>query len=169
MKRSWIKRGTKGFNAPQKPLKRAKLRLQGVSDTAVLKREIQNLVREIVIKRDGGCVLRNTYGVPGCNGYATDGHLVLQADHLISRGNSATYGDTRLIVCVCKGHHGWKSVGSNLRKAEYDAVIRKILSLERVALWDMAEADRFRAHKMDWQLVKLSLEKELNKYEQLKA
>jgi hypothetical protein len=31
-----------------------------------------------------------------------------QADHLTTRANSATYADTRLIVCACKGAHGWK-------------------------------------------------------------
>ena len=65
-------------------------------------------MREIVIKRDGGCILRDIQGVSQCNGYRKDGKLILQADHLITRANSATYADTRLIVCVCKGHHGWK-------------------------------------------------------------
>lgn len=145
-----------------KPLKRSKLRLTGVSDTSKIKDEIQGLVRAIVILRDGGCVLREVTGIPKCNGYAKDGHLILQADHLLSRSNSATYGDTRLIVCVCKGHHGWKSVGSNLRKTDYDMIIRElILTPEKVVLWDLMEATKHKAVKMDWKLVKLSLEKEL--------
>lgn len=41
-----------------KPLKRSKLRLEGVSDTAQTKKRIQALVREIVILRDKGCILR---------------------------------------------------------------------------------------------------------------
>lgn len=143
-------------------MKKTPLRKQGISESAKLKRDIQALVRAIVIKRDGGCVLRAVYGVPRCNGYRNDGQMILQADHLISRGNSATYGDTRLIVCLCQGHHGWKSVGSNLRKAEYDAVIRaKVLSPERVALWDLAEHDRFKAQPQDWKLVKIALTQEL--------
>lgn len=167
-----LKRSQKGF-APR----RSKLRLQGVSTASQLKRDIQALVRAIVILRDGRCILRevNNYdfleggkigiarkiaGVPRCNGFAKDGHLILQADHLISRSNSATYGDTRLIVCLCKAHHGWKSVGNNLRKAEYDKIVRQIISPERVALWDMAEADKYRPHKMDWALVKVGLEQE---------
>lgn len=145
-------------------MKRTKLRLVGQTDTAKLKRDIQALVRAIVIKRDGGCVLRKVYGVPRCNGYRNDGQMILQADHLISRGNSATFGDTRLIVCLCQGHHGWKSVGSNLRKAEYDAVIRaKVLSPDRVALWDLAEFDRFKPQPQDWKLVKLALTQELER------
>jgi hypothetical protein len=35
------------------------LRAQGISDTATIKREIQYVAREIVIARDGGCVLRD--------------------------------------------------------------------------------------------------------------
>lgn len=149
---------------PTKPLKHSKLRLAGVSDTSVIKRDIQDLVRAIVIIRDGGCLLYNLqgHGIPMCNGYAKDGHLILQADHLLSRSNSATYGDTRLIVCVCKGHHGWKSVGNNLRKAEYDQIVRTILPPERVALWDMAEATKHRPVKMDWKLVLLALKAELD-------
>ena len=39
-------------------------------------------------------------------GFRNDGQLILQADHVITRANSATYAETHLIVCVCKGHHG---------------------------------------------------------------
>ena len=98
-----------GFKKKQtKPMKRGKLRVVGHSTTAEQKQEIQYLVREIVMKRDGGCILRN---LPShrCSGFSKkDGHLILQADHLISRANSATYADTRLIVCICNGLHGWK-------------------------------------------------------------
>jgi hypothetical protein len=130
-------------------------------------------VRAIVIARDGGCILDpmratslyfksarslglNPLGVPPCNGYAKDGHLILQADHLLSRGNSAAYADTRLIVCLCKGHHGWKSVGSNLRKKEYDAIVRQLLSPDRVTLWDRCEQDSWRPKRTgayDWGLL----------------
>src|SRR5436309_1064851 len=118
MKRTALKRKT--------PLK-----VYGDNDTATLKKEIQRLVRDIVILRDGGCVLRF---VRHCGG--EPGRAVLQADHLITRANSATYADTRLIVCVCRGCHYWKSVGSNRRKGEYDALVKTILSKERVELWD---------------------------------
>jgi hypothetical protein len=98
------------------PLKRitplrshTRLRVAGKSDIAEVKRDIQDLARNIVIARDGGCILRGVFGIPVCSGYAKDGHLILLADHLITRGNAATYADTRLIVCLCKGHHGgWK-------------------------------------------------------------
>ena len=42
-----------------KPMKRKKIRVAGKSTTAQRKKEIQRLVREIVIKRDGGCILRD--------------------------------------------------------------------------------------------------------------
>jgi hypothetical protein len=69
-------------------MKRTPILAQGRSETSVIKREIQDAVREIVIKRDGGCILAHT---GNCNGYAKDGHLILQADHLITRANAATY------------------------------------------------------------------------------
>lgn len=153
------------------PLRRnTKLRLVGVSDTAQIKQEIQDTLRAIVIARDGGCVLRYPnlapFSYPYCGGYANDGHLVLQADHLITRGNSGTYADSRLVVCVCKSHHGWKSVGSNLRKKQYDAIMRHILPPERVALWAKMEAEQHQGfrpgqQKVNWVLELAALKQEL--------
>lgn len=161
MKRSgWIKRNT--------PLNsRSKLRLKGSSDVSVLKDEIQDLVREIVIRRDGGCILRDYTGVPPCGGYRNDGELVLQADHLITRANSATYDDTRLIVCVCKGHHGWKKYNEKL----YNAAVRELLSPARVTLWDRAEEERHRpTHRIssDWRVSVAALKQELASYESVR-
>lgn len=165
--------------------RRVTLRKESESDTATIKKEIQRVVREIVIARDGGCIFggggqfapyrsESLYSItpttdhkaPPCNGYAKDGHLILQADHLISRGNSATYADTRLIVCVCKGHHGWKSVGSNLRKQQYDAIVRQLISPERVALWDKMEAAQHQGfrpgqQKINWAVELAVLKQEL--------
>ncbi len=158
----------KGTNATTRRigLRRTKgLRMRGVSETSVLKEMIQNMLRLIVIKRDGGCILRKAKGVPVCNGYRNDGDLILQADHLVDRGNSATYADSRLVVCVCKGHHGWKSVGNNLRKNEYDEVVRKLISPERRILWKKCQ-DARSAHftkKMDWKMELLALETEYKK------
>lgn len=149
---------------PRKPLKRtplkrkSSLRIAGHSTASQQKREIQSLVREIVIARDGGCVFQI---VPShiCSGHANDGHLILQADHLITRANSATYADTRLIVCVCKGAHGWKKY----HEKEYNKLIRTILSPERIELWDKCEADRasHRASPQDWSMHILLLKQEL--------
>jgi hypothetical protein len=88
--------------------------LLGKNETSIVKREIQDVLREIVTKRDGDCIFSNLFfkrdilGAPICGGYAKDGHLILQADHLITRANATTYAEPRLVVCVCKGHHGWK-------------------------------------------------------------
>jgi hypothetical protein len=148
-----------------------KLRIAGKSDVAETKRNIQALLRDIVIKRDGGCVLRSfaieyPYGpLSECNGYAKDGHLILQADHLIRRSNAATYADSRLVVCLCKGHHGCKSLGSNLCKKQYDAIVRQLLSPERVKLWDAYERDSckpVRTGAYDWRLAEAALKAELN-------
>ena len=146
MQRSQLQRHT--------PLKRSKpLAARGKSDTALIKEEIQCELRRIVIARDGGCVLRDAYDVPSCGGYAKDGHIILQADHLITRANSATYADPRLVVTVCKAHHGWKSLGSNRNKAQYDAAVRKVLSEDRLKLWDACERDSWRparVYSSDW-------------------
>lgn len=147
-------------------MRKTRLKVVGDNDTAVLKKEIQYLVREIVILRDKGCIFKQEQGHI-CSGYGSkSGQLVLQADHLLSRANSATFADTRLIVCVCKGIHGWKSVGNNLRKAEYDERIKKLLPKANVILWERCEQD-MRAHKTyksDWRMEILALQKELKKY-----
>ena len=141
------------LSAAKKPMKRSKLRVAGVSDTTKIKQSIQSLVREIVILRDKGCILR--FKRP-CGGEI--GKAVLQADHLVTRANSATYGDTRLIVCLCRPCHGGFK---QWHKPEYDALVRTILPKERVALWDMAQANAHRPQKMDWKLVEIGLQQEL--------
>ena len=114
------------------------------------------------MKRDKGCILAEKR----CGRQKGDPGVVWQADHLITRSNSATYGDFRLVVLVCKNCHGWKSVGNNLRKREYDELVRSVLPPDRVALWDRAEleAGKHKAVKIDWNLVELSLKAELKRY-----
>jgi hypothetical protein len=149
-----LKRG--GFLKRKTPL-----RANGKSDTALTREHIQAELRRIVIERDGGCIFQKplmdgrSLGIPYCGGYAKDGHLILQADHLLTRANSATFADPRLVVAVCKAHHGWKSLGSNRNKAQYDAAVRAILPADRVALWDACEKDSWRPHRTyasDWAL-----------------
>lgn len=141
-------------------MRRSYLKRQGTSDTALIKREIQRVLREIVIARDGGCVLRQ---LRHCGGELNTDGVVIQADHLISRGNSATYADSRLVVCVCKSCHYWKSVAGNLRKSEYDALIKTVISKERVELWEQCEQDSWKPRKMDWKMELVALEQELAK------
>jgi hypothetical protein len=128
---------------------------RGKSETSKCKARIQALLRQIVMKRDGGCILRDKRHCGAILG--ATGH-VFQADHLITRSNSATYADPRLVVCVCKSCHGWKSLGSNLRKKQYDELVRSILPPDRVALWDKAENESWRATKVDWTLEELALQ-----------
>jgi hypothetical protein len=145
-----------------------RLKARASNETNDVKDRIQALVREIVIARDGGCVfgaaalLTGHYGesIPRCNGYAKDGHLILQADHLVTRANSATYADTRLIVCVCKGHHGWKK----WNEARYNEIVRQLLPADRVALWDKAHEARYKPTRMftsDWMKEEAALKQEL--------
>jgi hypothetical protein len=152
-------------------MKRTKLRVKGISDVSQIKSDIQDVVRDIVIARDRVCILSDYgrfygSGIPNCNGYAKDGHLILQADHLIERSNSATYADTRLIVCVCIGHHGWKHFKKS-NHDRYDQLIKQLISPERVALWEACEKDSWRpvrTSKYDWGLALVALHHELKGY-----
>jgi hypothetical protein len=147
-----MKRG--GYLQRHTPLKsNTRLNVVGNSDTAQIKNQIQHELRRIVIARDKGCILRGSFEVSACGGYSKDGEIILQADHLLSRAHSATFADPRLVVCVCKAHHAWKSLGGNLRKAQYDELVRSILPQDRVELWDKCERDSWRPHRtsaMDW-------------------
>jgi hypothetical protein len=137
-------------------MKRTKLRIAGHSTVSEQKREIQSIVRSIVILRDGGCILRKIR-------YCED--PVLQADHLITRSNSATYADTRLIVCLCRSCHGWK----HWNEKQYDELVKRILPKDRVDLWDRCLKDSWRPMRtssQDWKMAILYLKNELKSYEQ---
>ena len=124
------------------------MRRNALSTTSKTKQEIQAVLREIVILRDGGCVLR---GVRHCQ------DSVIQCDHLITRANSATYADSRLCVALCRACHGGFK---QWHKNEYDALIRQILPKERVLLWQRAEEDSWRPtrkYTADWKLALVAL------------
>lgn len=146
MKRSGFK--TKA----RKPLKKSIIRIRGVSDSSVLKEQIQALLRQICIARDKGCVLRDSPQVGKCN-------AVLQAEHLITRSNTATFADTRNIVCLCSYHHlFWKPQHSK----EYWELIEGIIGPKR---WDWLESvqdemSSHRTHKVDLRLELLALQQE---------
>ena len=124
-----------------------------------IKDEIQALLRQIVIKRDGGCVLRYIPEAGTCGGYKKDGNLIFQAEHLISRSHNVSFADLRNIVCLCKYHHGyWKPQNSRL----YWELIEKIVGEERWAWIKKTEADK-KPYKMNWILIQLALKQELNK------
>lgn len=166
MRRSGFKRKvydpknpTKGLKRDSKPLKRSKLRLVGKSSSTDLKKEIQALLREIGIIRDGGCVLRH-YPVSGkCGGYRNDGNLILQAEHLNSRSNTATFGDMRNIVILCQRHHIYfKPQSSSI----YWELIERHIGKERWEWFKRARDDK-RHYKVDLLLIKLALEQDLKK------
>lgn len=164
MKRSWLKRKT-GFKPSFSQMKRSKINVVGHSDTSTKKADIQALLRLIVTHRDGGCMLRD---LRNCGGEAevVDGkvisNVVIQAEHLVTRSNAATFSDTRLVVCICRDCHGWK----HWNKDEYDDLVKTVLAPELVELWERCEADR-RAHKtykVDLSLEIVALKKELQFY-----
>lgn len=144
-------------------MKKTPIKRKSKSETALTKDDIQTYVRLIVTIRDGGCILRNKRC--GVTATVQDDKVVsdavIQADHLVTRANGATYADTRLIVCVCKGCHGWK----HWNEDEYNALVRTILPQDRVELWDRAMADRHahKTYKMDWTLELLNLKNEYKK------
>ncbi len=116
------------------------------------------------MRRDQGCILR---AERGCGGELGAIGVVLQADHLITRANSATYADSRLVVCCCRKCHFWKSVGSNMRKAQYDDLVKSILPESRVKLWERCEKESWRPSKKgkaDWALAIVALKQELAQY-----
>jgi len=106
-------------------MKRTRLKVKGTSTTATVKQEIQDTLRAIVIARDGGCILRK---VRHCGGEL--GNAVLQADHLITRANSATYADSRLVVCLCRPCHGGFK---KWHEREYNALVKDKETEEIVA------------------------------------
>lgn len=142
-------------------MKKTWIARKGKSENAKTKNRLQALVREIVMKRDGGCILRDKRHCGAVLGLT--GH-VFQADHLVTRSNSATFTDTRLIVCLCKAcHGGWKQ----WNKEAYDALVKTVISKERVALWERAEEARssHKTTKMDWIMEEIALQQELKQYE----
>lgn len=150
-------------------MKKTKLRVKGHSTTTEQKDEVQALVRSIVIERDGGCFLRNyreriTPQYRECGSRATkDGHMILQAEHLHTRGNASSFSDTRLIVCVCERHHIYYKPQHS---AEYNELARDYIGEENTKLWDRVKNDRL-SHKVDLKLEIVALKQELKQYERL--
>jgi hypothetical protein len=137
------------------------MRTTGTSETAQTKKRIQALLREIAIARDGGCVLRDYPEAGMCGGYGPkSGTLILQAEHLVSRARSVSFGDMRNIVCLCQRHHGYfKEQNGRL----YWELIEKIIGPERWEWIKRVERDQ-KAYPMgasDWVKVEMALKQEL--------
>lgn len=157
MKRSYFKR------KKTTPLKRAKIRLVGQSDTTIIKSEIQALLRELVILRDGGCILNKWPHTGACGGVRKDGTIILQAEHLHTRSNSSTFADSRLAVCICVRHHIYYKPQHG---DEYYRLAKLHIGEKNTKLLE-AVAQDFRPHKPDWKLAKLALERELKDLKKL--
>ena len=171
LKRSPFKKKLPDFSKPnfltrpRKPLKKTKIRVVGHSEVSEIKQEIQDTLRQICILRDGKCIL---FGIK-CRHQYGDGE-VYQAEHLVERSNSETYGDPRLVVLVAKPCHGWKHFNDS-NKEQYDKWVRTKISKERVELWDKCKADHWKPKKTgsyDWKLVLLALKQELRKLQNAK-
>lgn len=129
---------------------------------SAIKKEIQALLREIVILRDGGCIFRNYPEAGKCGGWRSDGELILQADHISSRGNSTTYALTDNVVCICRNHHTfWK----RKNPAEWTDITRKHIGVERfdrmISLGK--EKARHSYTTYDWGKIALGLKDDLKK------
>jgi len=164
MKRSWIRRGTKGFKNTHSTLRRTPLRTKGQNPTALMKEKIQAILREIVILRDKGCIMRHYKNEINpqyreCGGYRKDGELILQAEHLHTRANASSFSDTRLVICLCQRHHiYYKPQHSD----EYYRIVKKHIGQVRVKLLEAVQNDRT-AHKVDLALALVVLKQELQK------
>ena len=119
------------------------LAAKGGSDTATVKDNIQALLRQIVVRTDGGCIMRFYPEAGPCDGYTKVGDLILQAEHIVTRANSISYADLRNIVCLCVGHHKFFT---HNRAAFYFDIIRRHVGEERWAWLQKVEAE-YKAHK----------------------
>ena len=150
MRRSAFKR--KPWGATRKPKLPPDARI-GRETTKELKEQIQAKLRQHVIKRDSGCWLRNYPEAGACGGRKKDGDLILQAEHLHTRANSASYADERLVLCICLHHHiHWKPQHSK----RYNELAEDFIGEERSELWKRVRED-YKPHKMDWKLELLRL------------
>lgn len=142
-------------------MKRTPLKRKSNSPQALMKDQIQATLREIVIARDGGCILRHYRETGECGGYRNDGELILQAEHLHSRANASSFSDSRLVVCLCKRHHiFWKPQYPDM----YYRIVKKHIGPERTKLLEAVQQDRS-AHKVDLALALVALKQELREYQ----
>src|SRR3990167_5993155 len=137
-----------------------KLNKVSKSETSQTKVRIQKLLREIAIKRDGGCVLRHYEEAGECGGFKNDGDLILQAEHLHTRDRNISFADMRNIVCLCMRHHFYfkKQYG-----ALYWDLIRRHIGEKRWEWLQRVIKDNrsYPMGKSDWKLLEIALIEEL--------
>lgn len=160
MKRSGFKKkigkGLRRTAWKKKPAAK-KGRKKKAETSGTIKKRIQSLLRANAINRDGTCVLSRYTDAGCCSGRRSDGELILQAEHLVGRSNSASYADMDNIVLLCLGHHFYfkKQHG-----AIYWDLIRKIIGEERwkkVQEWERDHTPH-RFTKYDWEQAEKQLQ-----------
>ncbi len=114
-------------------MKRSRLKKKGSSKVSVIKDKIQGALRAKAFERDKTCVIgQNLHMVPlvyrECGPFRNDGEMILQAEHLVGRANSASYADMDNIVLICQRHHFYFKKQHPLRYAE---IIKKHIGPER--------------------------------------
>jgi len=142
------KKRDKALNAPKLARKKP-LRKKSKSTSAKAKERIQAKIRLLVIRRDGGCILRHYSEAGQCGGYNKDGELILQGEHLNGRANSVSYGEPENIVCLCQYHHIFFKKQQN---ALYWVLVRNHVGEKRwkkVQAWIMDRSSH-RMFTADW-------------------
>ena len=148
------------FPKPTRKVKKPRrLRMRGVSDPSILKEEIQSVLRQIAIIRDGGCVFRMFPETGKCGGYRKDGNLILQFDHLNTRAKMVSFSDPRLGICVCKRHHLYYK---KQFPAQYERCAIQVIGITRALLLNKIREDRS-PHKVDLKLELIALRQELGR------
>lgn len=143
-----------------KALRRSALRKVSKDDVPQCKGRIQGILREIVILRDGGCVLRHYPEAGACGGYRNDGELILQGEHLNTRSRNISFAESKNIVCLCKHHHlHFKPQYSQL----YWELIERHIGPKRWAWYKRVRDDQRTYHctLWDWQKMEIGLTQEL--------
>ena len=134
-------------------MKRSWMSKMGKSPTSKVKAKIQKLLTQLVRLRDGGCFLRKYPAAGACSGPTA-------ADHLISRMYSATYADSRNVVCACQRHHIYYKPSNPF---EYARFVEDFIGKKTYG-WMIREAmDKKPCHKTewDWEKERLALEAEI--------
>lgn len=143
-------------------MKKSPLRRKGKSETSKTKDRIQKLLRECVILRDKGCILRHYTEAGKCGGYRNDGELILQAEHLNTRERNISFGDLRNIVCLCLYHHGYFK---QKQGALYWDLVRRHIGEKRWKWLQRVITDRkvYPMGAYEWGLTEKVLQQELQK------
>jgi len=145
-------------------MKKTPLKKKGKSAVSKSKDRIQGLLRQNAIKRDGECVLRQVeHLLPqqyfNCGPLRSDGQVVVQAEHLVGRKNSISYGDMDNIILLCQRHHFYFK---QQHGALYWHMVRMVIGEERwekVQEWERQEKahQATRMSLSDWKQIEEKL------------